>query len=90
MRKLLAAISILIVLSSCASPTNQSASTPEKIVERNVLTNLPGENGPVLAVKIDDTEAAHPQVGLRLDPAMRVALFVNRRRMRRRRILRHV
>ena len=64
MRKLLAAISILIVLSSCASPTNQSASTPEKIVERNVLTNLPGENGPVLAVKIDDTEAAHPQVGL--------------------------
>ena len=64
MKKLLAGISILIVLSSCASPSNLVKKiTPAKI-ERNVLTNLPGTNGPVLAVKIDDTNAAHPQVGL--------------------------
>ena len=29
-----------------------------------MLTNLAGKNGPVLAVKIDDTEPAHPQIGL--------------------------
>jgi len=64
MKKILAAFSILIVLSSCASPTQKASNEVEKIVERNVLTNLPGKNGPLLAVKIDDTQAAHPQVGL--------------------------
>jgi|FLOH01.1.fsa_nt_gi hypothetical protein len=70
MKKILAAFSILIVLSSCASP-NESNNSAEsageiKIVEKNVLTNLPGKNGPVLAVKIDDTPPGHPQVGLDL------------------------
>jgi len=64
MKKILAALSILIVLSSCASPGNLIKKVTTKDVERNVLTNLPGINGPVLAVKIDDTDAAHPQVGL--------------------------
>lgn len=64
MKKILAALSILIVLSSCASPGNLVKKVTTKDVERNVLTNLPGINGPVLAVKIDDTAAAHPQVGL--------------------------
>jgi hypothetical protein len=32
---------------------------------KSVLTGLPGTNGPVLVVKIDDTTFAHPQVGLR-------------------------
>ncbi len=64
MKKTLAAISILIVLSSCASPSNLVKKVTSKEVERNVLTNLPGINGPVLAVKIDDTTPAHPQVGL--------------------------
>lgn len=31
----------------------------------SVLTGMPGKNGPVLVVKIDDTTFAHPQVGLR-------------------------
>ena len=31
---------------------------------RNSLTNLEGDDGPVLVVKIDDTSNAHPQVGL--------------------------
>jgi hypothetical protein len=32
---------------------------------KSVLTGVPGKNGPVLVVKIDDTIFAHPQVGLR-------------------------
>jgi hypothetical protein len=35
-----------------------------KSVERNVLSGREGMNGPVLAVKVDDTNAAHPQIGL--------------------------
>ena len=64
MKKFLAVVSILIVLSSCASPSNLVKKVTQAEVEKNVLTNLPGTNGPVLAVKIDDTNAAHPQVGL--------------------------
>ena len=33
-------------------------------VNINAISGLPGENGPVLVVKIDDTSYAHPQVGL--------------------------
>lgn len=33
-------------------------------VERNYLTGVPGTNGKVLAVKIDDTMEAHPQIGI--------------------------
>ena len=32
--------------------------------EKSVLSGVPGKNGPILAVKIDDTNMAHPQVGL--------------------------
>jgi hypothetical protein len=63
-KKFLAVVSILIVLSSCASPSTLVKKVTQAEVEKNVLTNLPGTNGPVLAVKIDDTNAAHPQVGL--------------------------
>ena len=31
---------------------------------RNIFTNLPGQNGEVLAVKFDDTIYAHPQEGV--------------------------
>jgi len=64
MKKILAAVSILIVLSSCASPSDFVKKINPVKVEKNVLTNLPGKNGPILAVKIDDTNSAHPQVGL--------------------------
>ena len=47
--------------SKTASTKTSADGTP---VIHNVLTNLVGENGPVLAVKIDDTEPAHPQIGL--------------------------
>jgi len=63
-KKFLVVVSILIVLSSCASPSSFVKKVTQAEVEKNVLTNLPGTNGPVLAVKIDDTNAAHPQVGL--------------------------
>ena len=64
MKKFLAVVSVLIVLSSCASPSSFVKKVTQAKVEKNVLTNLPGTNGPILAVKIDDTNAAHPQVGL--------------------------
>lgn len=41
----------------------KSALLDEQILHS--LTGLPGTDGPVLVVKIDDTSAAHPQVGLR-------------------------
>jgi hypothetical protein len=63
-KKFLAVVSLFIVLSSCASPSSFVKKVTQAEVEKNVLTNLPGTNGPVLAVKIDDTNAAHPQVGL--------------------------
>ena len=30
---------------------------------RNSISGLPGGDGPILAVKIDDTRPAHPQIG---------------------------
>jgi Protein of unknown function (DUF3048) N-terminal domain/Protein of unknown function (DUF3048) C-terminal domain len=64
MKRLLAALVLVGLLSSCASPTKFVSSIVPKKIVRNVLTNLPGKNGPVLAVKIDDTTPAHPQIGL--------------------------
>lgn len=58
--KVFAALTMLLVLTACSSPLSRITSTPEK----NVLTNLPGGNGKVLAVKIDDTPPAHPQYGI--------------------------
>jgi hypothetical protein len=37
----------------------------EEVPVLNSLTGLPGEDGPVLVVKIDDTNPARPQVGLK-------------------------
>lgn len=39
-----------------------SADEPE--VPKNILTNLPGDNGRLIAVKFDDTRYSHPQEGL--------------------------
>ncbi len=49
-----------LLFSSCSA--NLPFSGPEP--ERNVLTNLVGNNGKVIAVKIDDTSFSHPQEGL--------------------------
>jgi hypothetical protein len=49
-----------LTLSSCAVIENV---LPEKAAT-NVLSGREGIDGPVLAVKIDDTNAAHPQIGI--------------------------
>ena len=36
----------------------------ERDVEVNLLTGLPGSNNRIIAVKVDDSRAAHPQVGI--------------------------
>ena len=56
-------LALTLLLSSCALPFSQEASE-EVVVEKNVLTNLPGKSGPLLAVKFDDTPYAHPQEGV--------------------------
>jgi hypothetical protein len=60
----------LIALSGCGgaatpsgSSTVSSTASPTHL-EKNYLTGLPGINSRVLAVKIDDTRQAHPQIGL--------------------------
>jgi hypothetical protein len=60
-------IVMVFTLSACGvgkSPVllPKPSQTPKPVI--NVLTGLPGSNGPVLVVKVDDTRAAHPQIGL--------------------------
>lgn len=55
----------LLLVSSCSISSNQLVETtaqPEP--ERNVLTGEVGKNGKVIAIKFDDTRAAHPQEGV--------------------------
>jgi hypothetical protein len=62
-----------LLLSACASesPIIDADETPTptpsisaSVVQTNVLSGRPGDDGPVLVVKIDDSAAAHPQIGL--------------------------
>ena len=59
-RRLVLAFSLTVLLSGCSAISDL---LPEA-AKRNVLSGREGSNGPVLAVKIDDTNAAHPQIGL--------------------------
>ena len=59
-KRLVLAFSLSVLLSSCSVI---SGLLPDA-AERNVLSGREGSNGPVLAVKIDDTNGAHPQIGL--------------------------
>ena len=59
-KRLVLAVSLTVLLSGCSVISDL---LPEA-AERNVLSGREGRNGPVLAVKIDDTTAAHPQIGL--------------------------
>ena len=52
----------LLLLTACGSKrVGESAGIQSS---PNALTGMPGINGPVLFVKIDDTQPAHPQIGL--------------------------
>jgi hypothetical protein len=59
-KRVVLALALSILLSGCSVISD----VLPKAAERNVLSGREGSNGPVLAVKIDDTNAAHPQVGL--------------------------
>ena len=63
---LLSAILIGIVLIAVANPDNRLLSRLPFISTSpiNSISGLPGGDGPVLVVKIDDTRQAHPQIGL--------------------------
>lgn len=67
-KKLIALVSISVVAASLVyffDATDLGPSGSSEAIERNSLTGLPGRDGPVLVVKIDDTAPAHPQVGLK-------------------------
>jgi hypothetical protein len=63
------ALTSTLVLASCGTSGAHHASSTRTTTAGqsgfNALTGLPGVNGPVLFVKVDDTPPAHPQVGLR-------------------------
>lgn len=60
----LVASTLILSMSGCGLSSQKNSSDLTKPESLNLLTNLPGGNGPVLAVKIDDTPAAHPQLNL--------------------------
>jgi hypothetical protein len=67
-KKIIGIISIVIVTVSTFAYLSEGKITIPIIKEEpilNSLSGLPGVDGPVLVVKIDDTNLAHPQVGLR-------------------------
>lgn len=55
-------MAIILLLSGCS--TTESTVEVEVPIERNVLSGLPGSDGPVIAVKFDDTKFSHPQKGI--------------------------
>jgi hypothetical protein len=61
--RVISAVSILLILTGCTSFTS-AMKKASGTSQANALTGLPGSNGEILAVKIDDTPPAHPQVGL--------------------------
>ena len=58
--RLIFGFSLLFVFTACSNPGGLLNGPTEK----NVLTGLSGSNGKILAVKIDDTPPAHPQIGI--------------------------
>jgi hypothetical protein len=63
-KKIAAGLSLLILLATTSCSQFSSLLGSESRIERNLFTGLPGKNGPILAVKFDDTTFAHPQQGI--------------------------
>ncbi|MSY56156.1 MAG: DUF3048 domain-containing protein, partial [Actinobacteria bacterium] len=63
-KKILLASLVISLLTSCSTISSTIKSVTPKPIEKNLLSGRDGSNGPVLVVKIDDTNAAHPQIGL--------------------------
>lgn len=53
---------LALLFTACSALPSLSSPTPAP--EYNALSGRVGVNGPVLVVKVDDTAAAHPQIGL--------------------------
>lgn len=56
-------LACVVVLTGCGSSGKAKNSVSNEAVA-NLYTNLPGGNSSILAVKIDDTPPAHPQINL--------------------------
>jgi Protein of unknown function (DUF3048) N-terminal domain/Protein of unknown function (DUF3048) C-terminal domain len=54
----------VLALAGCGSLAEKGQNHAAKSESFNLLSNLPGGNGPVLAIKVDDTPSAHPQINL--------------------------
>lgn len=61
--RLIASLTLVLALSACGNYV-LPFSSKEPDVPKNILTNLPGANGRLIAVKFDDTRYSHPQEGL--------------------------
>jgi len=57
-------LTAVLMLTGCTSIPNTFKAVKPQPVEKNLLSGRAGSNGPVLVVKIDDTNSAHPQIGL--------------------------
>ena len=57
-------LATVFALTSCGSSGPRTAAELAKPTSLNLLTHTVGGNGPILAVKIDDTPPAHPQINL--------------------------
>ncbi len=64
--RLIVLLSAATFVASCGAINSISKGISDATgsVERNLLTGLPGINQKIIAVKVDDTRAAHPQVGV--------------------------
>ena len=63
-RRLILFISLAVIILSLTGNTDLSKLPLVKETAKNFFTGLAGENKQILVVKIDDTNAAHPQIGV--------------------------
>ena len=63
-RRLILFISLAVIILSLTGNTDLSKLPLAKEPAKNFFTGLAGENKQILVVKIDDTNAAHPQIGV--------------------------
>ena len=63
-RRVILFISLSVIIFSLTSRSDLPEFSPMQEEEKNFFTGLKGENNQILVVKIDDTNAAHPQIGV--------------------------
>ena len=63
-RRLILLASVAVIAFSVIGPNNLPQILEEPEVPKNYFNGLPGVNNQILVVKIDDTNAAHPQIGV--------------------------